>query len=266
MKGRPAQVLGIVAVVFVVIFSSMTVSAAVATDSETRYNGSQSESDQAIEVRYTVSPDGGTINNMTVDFDGTDQTFIESNSFSFTVSPGGANVDIESRSGDRYFIQELESDEEVTFVFNVYPKTIKENEIDAVSVQMNYIQNGQDLTDTDSVAANISSSPWFALQTAQEQIEQQESQLQQVSTVDQLTNISFLATLLIGIVGILAGVYSWRKRSSDIEELKWDHADDIESLAQQMDKETDKVTLLEEAEEIRDEVNNPGSADDFDDF
>jgi len=43
-------------------------------------DGSQSESDQAIEVRYTVSPDGGTINNMTVDFDGTDQTFIESNS------------------------------------------------------------------------------------------------------------------------------------------------------------------------------------------
>ncbi|WP_139203719.1 COG1361 family protein [Halorientalis persicus] len=258
MTRRFSRMLPLLGVVILVVFSSAIVTAAVTTTSDTSYNGTQSDSDQAIEITYTVSPEGGTINNMTVNFDSTSQTFIQSNSFSFTVSPGGADINVESRQGNRFFIQEIEPNEEVTFVFEVYPKTIKQEEIDAASVQMDYIQNGQDLSDSETVTANMSSSPWFELQAAEETINQQESELQQVSLVGQITDIAFLGGIVIGLVGIGFGTYSWRRRKSERAELKREHAANLESLAERMEKTSDGKKLNNEAEDIRADLESSG--------
>lgn len=258
MKRRFSRLLPLLGVVILVVFSSAIVTAAVTTTSDTSYNGTQSDSDQAIEITYTVSPEGGTINNMTVNFDSTSQTFIQSNSFSFTVSPGGADINVESRQGYRFFIQEIEPNEEVTFVFEVYPKTIKQEEIDAASVQMDYIQNGQDLSDSETVTANMSSSPWFELQAAEETIDQQESELQQVSLVGQMTDIAFLGGIVVGLVGVGFGTYSWRRRMSERADLKREHAANLESLAERMEKTSDGKKLNNEAEDIRADLESSG--------
>lgn len=251
------SVLLLVGVSLLVVLGSGIAAAAVTTSSSTTYNGSEAGTDQAIEVRYTVSPDQSTVNNMTVNFDGTEQTFIEPNSFSFTVNPGEANINVQSRSGNRFFLREMEPDEEVTFVFEVYPKTIKEEQVDAVNVRMDYIQNGQELTDSETVTADASSSPWFSLQSAQETIEDQESQLEGVSLVGQVTDVAFLGGVIVGVAGLGIGVYSWRRRSSDLEDLKRDHAEDLESLAERMKKDTDGKKVRNEAEKIREELDDP---------
>jgi len=263
MTRRFSRLLPLMGVVILVVFSSAIVTAAVTTTSDASYNGTQSNSDQAIETTYTVSPEGGTINNMTVDFDSTSQTFIQSNSFSFTVSPGGADINVESRQGNRFFIQEIEPNEEVTFVFEVYPKTIKQEEIDVASVQIDYIQNGQDLSDSETVTANMSSSLWFELQAAEERINQQESELQQVSLVGQITDIAFLGGIVVGLIGIGFGTYSWQRRKSERSELKREHAANLESLAERMEKTSDGKKLNNEAEDVRADLESSGGGDDW---
>jgi hypothetical protein len=259
MARRLSHLLPLIGVVILVVFSSATVTAAVTASGDTSYNGTHPDSDQAIDVTYTVSPEGSTINNMTVNFDSTTQTFIQSDSFSFTVSPGRADVNIESRQGSRFFIQEIEPNEEVTFVFKTYPKTIKQEEIDAASVQIDYIQNGQSLSDSDTVTANMSSSSWFELQAAQETINQQESELNQVSLVGQVTDIVFLGGVIVGLIGVVFGTYSWRRRKSEQAEIKREHAANLESLAERMEKPSDGKKLNNEAEDIRDDVDSSGN-------
>lgn len=265
MSRRFAWSVSIVGALLLVVLGSTLAAGAVATSNQTVYQGSQPDTNQAIEITYTVSPDGGVINNMTVDFDSTQQTFIQSDSFSVTVNPASADTNVESRTGDQFFIQELEPNEEVSFVFQVYPKTIKEQRVDAVAVRMEYIQNGQELTDSETVTANMSSSPWFELQTAEGTIQQQESRLQQLGLVGQLTNVTFIIGLVVGIVGIAFGAYALRKQGGEQEQLKRDHANDLESLAQRMSSSSDAKTLRNEAEKIRDEIGGDGggSGDDW---
>ena len=254
MTRRFSRLLPIIGVVVLLAFGSAAASAAVTTSNDTVYNGTQADADQAIEVTYTVSPEGSTINNMTVAFAGTDRTLIEPNSFSFTVSPGGADINVESRPGNTFFVREIEPDEEVTFVFETYPKTIKQEQLDAVNVRMEYIQNGQELTDSETVTANMSTSPWFALQGAQERVSGLESQLGDVSLAGQFTNAAFLGGLAVGLVGLVFGAYSWRRRSGAADDLKREHANHLERLAKSMENTSDTMALNNEAEEIREEL------------
>jgi uncharacterized protein YdeI (BOF family) len=259
MTRNLSRLLPLIGVVILVVFSSATVTAAVTTSGDTNYNGAQSDSDQAINVSYTVSPEDSTINNMTVDFESTSRTFIQSDSFSFTVSPGSADINVESRQGNQFFIQEIEPNEEVNFAFKMYPKTTKQAEIDAASVQVNYIQNGQDLSDSEVITANMTSSPWFELQAAEETLNQQESELQQISLVGQITDVAFLGGIAVGLIGVGFGTYSWRRRKTKQDELKQEHAENLESLAERMEKNADAKTLNNEAEKIRDEIENGGN-------
>ncbi|MFB6251047.1 MAG: hypothetical protein ABEI27_05080 [Halobellus sp.] len=261
MTRRFSRLLPIIGVVVLLAFSSVAASAAVTTSNETVYNGTQTDADQAIEVTYTVSPEGSTINNMTVAFSGTNQALLEPNSFSFTVRPGGAEINVESRPGNAFFIREIEPNEEVTFVFETYPKTIKREQIDAASVRIEYIQNGQELTDSEAVSANMSSSPWFELQQAETRIDQLQSQLGDVSLAGQFTNAAFLGGLAVGIVGLAFGVYSWRRRSGSESDLKREHANHLERLATSMESTDDTMTLNNEAEKIRDEIDSGDDED-----
>lgn len=248
-----SKLVWVCAVVALVLVASTAASAAVVTSNSATYDGSNSDADQAIEVSYTISPDGSSINNMSVNFDRTGQSFIDSGSFSFTVSPGGADIDIQSRTGNAFFIPELNPNEEVTFTFTVYPRIIKQEQIDAVSVRMDYIQNGQELTDSEIVTADTSSSPWFELQEAESTIDEQEDELSQLGLVGQMTEGALILGIAVGVVGLVVGGYSWRKRSQDLTKQANDHADKVESLAERIDSPTAGNKLERKAEEIRDD-------------
>lgn len=252
---------GLCAVVALVLVGSSVASAAVVTSNSTTYDGSDADADQAIEVSYTVSPDGSMINNMTVDFSRTGQSFVASDSFSFTVNPGGADIDVQSRPGNAFFIPELGPNEEVTFTFEVYPRTIKQEETDAVSVQMDYVQNGQDLTDSETVTADTSSSPWFELQQAEQTVAEQEEELSQLGLVGQLTNGAFLLGVGVGVVGLAVGGFAWRKRGRDLAAQADEHAAEIESLAKRMESPSDENRVERKAEDIREGDTGTGPDD-----
>ena len=255
--------MSIVLLVLMLAVSPVVVSAAYSTTTDTSYSGGESSADQAIEVTYTLSPEGGTINNMTISFDATSKTFIQSDSFSITVSPGGADADVESRGNHEFFIDELERGEEVTFVFQVYPKTIKSEEIEAVTARTEYIQNGQDLSDSETVSANMSSSPWFQLQNTEEnnseletRVTELEGRVDQLGLVGQLTDAMLWIGVVIGLIGLAVGVYFNRKGASNADELREEHADKIENLARRMDSKLDKNRVEDLAEELRSEEGN----------
>lgn len=260
MVRRLARTLSIVLLVLMLAVSPLVVSAAYSTTADTSYSGGQSSADQAIQVTYSLSPEGGTINNMTIGFDATSNTFLQSDSFSITVSPGSADADVESMGNDRFFIDELDTDEEITFVFEVYPKTIKNEEIEAVTVRTEYIQNGQELSNSETVSANLSSSPWFQLQAAEEnnsqlenRVAELEGRVEQLVLVDQLTDAMLWVGIVVGLLGLGIGIYFNRKAARNAAELRDDHADKVENLARRMDSQLDENRVEDLADEIREE-------------
>lgn len=271
MTRRLSRLLPLLGVVLLLVCSATPAAAAVTTENETVYNGGQADADQAIEVTYTVSPDGGTINNMTVNFDSTARSFIRGDSFSVTVNPGEADIDVQARSGNRFFIREIEPNERVTFVFEVYPTTIKREQIGAVSVRMNYIQNGQELSDSETVTANTSSSPWFQLQASQERVSQLESQLDDVSLAGQFTNAGFLGGILVGLVGLAFGGYTRfvtvGNAKEQAEDRFVDQLRDVKSDLNYAESEKRIQQLIDEYESFDfDDPGDVGSGDDWDDI
>lgn len=260
MRRRLARLLPVIGLIIFLVVASTVASAAFTSNVETAYEGGEESQNQAIEVTYTISPDGDTINDLTIDFDSTASAFIQSNSFSITVTPGGADANVESRPGDTFYIDELESNEEITFVFEVYPKTIKQEQLDVVTVRTEYVQNGQELSNSETAAANLSASPWFSLQEAEgtiaereDRIETLENRVDRLSLLGQVTDAMLWVGVLVGLVGVGFGVYNARKGSGDVADLREEHADKIENLARRMDKKLDQDAAKELAEEIRDE-------------
>jgi len=256
MERRTSRLIIPLGIVFLVICISAVTTAAVDTDSDSIYNGSQEDTDQAVGITYTVSPDGDTINNMTVAFQPTQQAFIQSDSYQITVSPGGADIDVQSQDDGTFFIPEIETGERVTFTFDIYPKTIKEEQINAVFVRLDYVQNGQDLFDTETVSADLSSSPWFELRSAEETVTQQRSELDRVSIVGQVTDVLFLGGIVAGFAGAGLGVFAWRRKNSERERLKREYAADLDRLAERMERRKDTKTLNERAEEMREDLSD----------
>ncbi|MFB6136026.1 MAG: hypothetical protein ABEJ04_04635 [Halobacteriaceae archaeon] len=244
MSRGVSRLAAVVGVVVVLCLVPALASAAVSTSIQTSYNGTRTGSDQAVQVTYTITPDGGTINNLTVDFGGTAQSFVESSSFSYTVSPGGAEVGVQSRGGDRFFIRRLDSNEEVTFTFETYPKTIKEERLDVAAIHLEYVQNGQRLTKTDTVETDLSDSPWFALQQSRSRVDA----LQQRTSGMRLTMFGGGALGVLGVV-VAVGAVVWKRRS--VAGLK----DDLEIELDQLESRMVRNGLGEESTEHKEYKN-----------
>ncbi|MBB6647354.1 hypothetical protein [Halobellus ruber] len=217
----------VLAAVLCLCSAPAVVSAEVSTSVQTSYDGTQPDADQAVQVTYTISPEGDTVNNLTVDLDSTSGSFIESRSSSYTISPGGAGVSVEGRPGDRYFIRELNPSEEVTITFQVYPKQIKREELDVAVVSADYIQNGQQLSRSDTVTADLSASPWFALQTSERRADSLQRRITGMRTL-------MFGGAGVGVLGALAafGTLLWKRRA--ISGLKQDLSDELDKLATRM--------------------------------
>lgn len=219
----------VLAAVLCLCSAPAVVSAEVSTSIQTSYDGTQPDADQAVQITYTISPEGDTVNNLTVDLDSTSGSFIESRSSSYTISPGGAEVSAEGRPGDRYFIRELDPSEEVTITFQVYPKQLKREELDVAVVSADYIQNGQQLSRSDTVTADLSASPWFALQASERRADSLQQQITGMRTL-------MFGGAGVGVLGILAavGTLLWKRRA--ISGLKRDLSGELDKLATNMQR------------------------------
>jgi flagellar basal body-associated protein FliL len=143
------------------------VAATISITASSEYLGGEDGNPNAIEIEYTFSPDGTEATNIRVEFVPTDSSFIEYNSFSRIVNPGDADVSIENTDQGTYNIDSVESNQEITFRFRAYPKTIQEQQLDAAVVQIDYVQQGQSLSETTPITADLSNSAWFQLQNVQ---------------------------------------------------------------------------------------------------
>lgn len=156
------------------------------------YSGPETAS-QEITVSSTVSPDSATITDVTVQISGTQQTFLDTESFQTTIEPGNSNVNVGYDGEGQFNIAELKTDESVRFQFVVYPRTIQQESIDAAQVDVFYVQNGQELSNSSEFSVSMTNSSYFEAQRLSDQ--QGQSDL-----IDRLGRVA-LGILIIGSVG-----------------------------------------------------------------
>lgn len=196
-------------VVFIIAVSLSTpVTAAVTINGNTTYQGYDGES-QAIEVTTTISPEGSEVTDMIVTVAPTENTFLDRESFSTTINPGSADVNITYQGNGQFRIGELGSSERIRLQFDVYPRTIKQESLRAATVRVEYVQNGQTLSDERAFESDLTQSSHFVLQQAQ-----QESQRSNMwARIGQILTGVFVLSVIGG------GVWWFVLREDDTEDL-----------------------------------------------
>ncbi|MFB6186098.1 MAG: hypothetical protein ABEI86_04420 [Halobacteriaceae archaeon] len=211
------------AVIFALTLTASVVTAEISTNTQTEYNGENASSNQAITVTHTFSPEGSKISDVIVNFQSTQGSFLEGGSFSYTIEPGDADVNVTSVGKGEFRIQELDPSEEITFTFKVYPKTIKKQSLNVAEAKVNYVQNGQQLSTSETISADLSTSPWFKYKEVQQQL-QNEKQDETISFG------MFAGAIGIGLVGLVLGGFFYTRINSNVSEEHQRFANDLESL------------------------------------
>lgn len=156
---------------FLIVIGSAIVSAAVTLDVSAQYDGADGDS-QVIDSQVQLSPNDAKITDVTIQISETDQGFVDFDSFERSVNPGGADINITYIGSGRFTVEEVTPNEEITITFDAYPRTIKQEQLDVATVEVEYVQQGQSLSDSQVVTAELSNSSWFRLQQSQSQVQQ----------------------------------------------------------------------------------------------
>lgn len=150
--------------------------ASVTIDSETTYNGVDSDT-QTISTEVEITPDDAQIDDVEVDIDATDQSVVDFRTFSESIEPARSDVEVEYLGGGRYTINSINNDERFVITFEAYPKTIRQEELPIATVDIEYTQRGQRLSETQEITVDTSNSEYFALQESQEEVSDLEDDL-----------------------------------------------------------------------------------------
>lgn len=196
----------VLAVFIIVVVASTPALAAASLDVSTKYSGTEGD-DQRVKVEMTLSPDGSAMSDVVIDIGESDRAFVDFDSFSTTVTPGNANVNVTYEGDGRFRIAELPSEASVTISYVAYPRTIKEELLTVSTIDVSYVQNGQQLNQNQQAEADFSNSPWFQLQQAQSSTEQL-----------RILGIAGGAILVIGIVVVIWLVYKEFFDTDEFEE------------------------------------------------
>lgn len=172
-----------------------TAAASVTISGSTTYDGLDSSS-QAITVRTEVSPESAPITDVVIDISPTAQTFLDAESFSTTINPGNADINITYDGGGAFRVNRLESGESVSIRVDVYPQTIKQESLDAASVRVSYVQNGQELTNSREFSADMGNSSYFEYEQLQDQQERD-------GIIDLVGRIAIASLALVVVVAFI---------------------------------------------------------------
>lgn len=159
----------LIGVLFLVVISAtIPVAATVSIDTEAEYSGGEEGQTQAVKISYTLSPEENDINDVRIRISETDSSFVDFDSFKRSVNPGDADVQIETVEEGVFRIDELKPGQEITLTFEAYPRDIQQRELQMSVVAVEYVQQGQSLEESTVITADLSNSPWFQLQDAQD--------------------------------------------------------------------------------------------------
>lgn len=208
---------------------------------ETTYEGVEGSS-QAVLVEASFST-SERISGLELQFSETDNAFIDyEDSFNITTS---TNVNAERTSQDTFTVEELTPGDTVTVSFRAYPRTLDQQELQVAQIDLS-AENPRTLDESSTVAADMSSSPVFAYQDAQQQLEQ----WQWIRTAGM--GVVGLA-IVLGLLGIGGSIYMWRVKLPDVEdELESDFVDHLESIK----GEVSDPIVESEIEDVKDEYDD----------
>lgn len=202
-----------VVVLSVLFLMTSTAVAEVDTTSSTDYSGGEENATQVIVVEYTLTPEGSEITDARIEVEQTSNAFIDTNTFDLSVNPAGVESEVETISDGTIEVNELGVGEEVTISYEVYPREIKTESLEVSTVEASYVQNGQELSDTHRVEADLSDSPWFLLEEARQTI----SSLRQ--TISSLQNYFWIGVggVIFGLIGIALAAFYYREYQNEKE-------------------------------------------------
>jgi len=191
-------------VILAILLLTLTASvatAAVTLDVSTNYDGIDGD-DQSVTANMTLSPEGAEMTDVVIDIRETERAFIDFDSFERSVTPGDASINITYQGAGRFTVENLRPSETLTIQFDAYPRSIQSETVDVATIDVQYVQNGQDLEEEQIVSADISNSPWFEYQAAQQ-------------TAENRFRI-MIGGIVVGVVGIVIGAWAVIKlRSTD---------------------------------------------------
>lgn len=171
-------------------------------------NYDETTPDQLIRVTLQIEARETTLSNIRVSTSSSDQTVIESSSFTTQVSPGTRDIPVKPKPNGRFLIDELNPGEQVTITFAIVPVSFEKSSISAATFRLRYVRYGQQLQATKQVSADLSQNPWALLQNARQQINSLETSLDQ-------RRLGFVGGIATGIVGLLVGsIAELRRRRS----------------------------------------------------
>jgi len=156
------------------ILSSGLAAASVSVNTSSNYLGGEAGQSQTIEMTYSLTPDNNDISDVRIEVHSTQNSFIDFGSFERTIEPGDADVEITSVGEGVFEIKEVSADQRITLSFEGYPRDIQQEELSVARIDVEYVQQGQSLDESTTITADMSSSPWFQLQGANERIEELE--------------------------------------------------------------------------------------------
>lgn len=120
---------------------------------ESEYDGISEDGTQDVTLSVTLVAEEQTTG-LVVDFGPTGESFLDGDSFQVTV----ADSNWENPVDGRYEIDELSSGEEITFTFDVYPRTLDQSSLEVATIGLQ-AENPQTYERSQTLDANLSSSP-----------------------------------------------------------------------------------------------------------
>lgn len=143
-----------VLLVGITLVTSTAIAAVSVTVSED-FGGEDEDRDLAVEMSYELSPEDEDITDIQITIEQTDDSFLDHDSYARELSPGDADVEIDSVDEGVFEINQLDTDQELTLSFNAYPRDIGE-ELTMAIVTVEYVQDGQSLEDTTEIETDLS--------------------------------------------------------------------------------------------------------------
>lgn len=199
----------LIAACLVVGFFAVPAAANLTIEKDVSYNGTRGET-QPVRVNLTLTPE--VVNeDITVSLAETDSALIDQDTVS-SPQPG-----VNQTGPMEFSIDRLEPGEEVTIVFDAYPKALQEPNISVAVIRWNSEQVPEG--NAQRVEADISDSPLIRLEAAQERIDELETTNDELQgEIRSLERWSLFGPLALGgglvvAVGMGVGMYFWRNRS-----------------------------------------------------
>lgn len=223
---------------------------------EEEYNGISEDGNQVIEMTVTITAQEPILG-MTVRFDETDEAFIDQQSFSVTVS----DPDWENPEPKTYEIPELDSGEQITFSFDAYPRELAGDTIEP-SAMLITADNPRNYRVSESLEANLSSSPWIQYQNAQTEINDLEQRVNDLESAEGNGGglpWVLIALGVIALLGVAAAVYNEFSKRSAVDKRDRNIEDVLDELqfrvnSQNAKREIEEVKQKEEWKDRNDDI------------